>query len=125
MNLPIPYGIDRQTGKSKESLENYNRRLSRSSLPLGTGKSYKAKRWCNRPGGYRQTRKSRGVVFDMVGDCKGKLEDVLELGQILAREALEAGDTDFVVKVVARMKRIVYADQVARLAKLEAELEAS
>ena len=55
----------------------------------------------------------------MVGECRGPLTDVLELGQLLAREAMDAGDNEWAMKAIERMKEIIYEND---LAILEAEL---
>lgn len=99
VNLPKP--------RKREALHTYSRRLAKSSLPLGAGKSYKAKKWCLGPEGYEGHYNGRGVCFSLDGPCRGSLDDVLELGQRMAKQALADGDTEWVQRAIARMKELV------------------
>lgn len=80
----------------------YHRYLVRECMPLGAchHKAPKAGRW--------RIKASRppGVHFDLLGPCSGRLEDVMELGVKLAREAIARGEPEHAERIVRRIQKI-------------------
>ncbi len=81
----------------------YSDMVGRQAIPEGAcqKKVSKSRIWAKR----WPTRRPAERYFNMLGECRGKIEDVMDLGIQLAREAIERGDREFAEKVIERMKR--------------------
>jgi hypothetical protein len=89
-------------------------RLAKQQLPDGAihHKVPKAGMW-------QKPRAPRVITrhFDLFGPCTGKIEDVMELGLELARDAIAAGNRQYAERVLARLKRLPLEHQRDQLVR--------